>query len=59
MRKLLFPDFIEFIKKYDIVCISETKLDDIDVINVQLDGYTFFAKNRISRRKSGGVGIFV
>ena len=59
MRKLLFPDFIEFINKYDIVCISETKLDDIDVINVKLDGYTFFAKNRISRRKSGGVGIFV
>jgi exonuclease III len=59
MNKLLCPDFLDFIQKYDIVCMSETKLDDIDVINVKIDDYEFFAKNRKSKRKSGGVGFFV
>jgi len=27
------------LKKYDVVCMAETKLDDIDVINVHIDDY--------------------
>ena len=59
MRKLLYPEFVDYIKMYDVVCIAETKLDDIDIVNVVIEDYNFFCKNRISKRKSGGVGIFV
>jgi len=59
VKKLHYPDFIEFVNAYDIICLSETKLDECDILNVHVIGYKFFAKNRKSRRKSGGVGIFV
>ena len=57
-NKLKFPDFDTFINQYDFVCITETKLDDFDSINIP--GYTFFGINRKNaRRKSGGVGLLV
>ena len=60
LSKLNFPDFIDFIAEYDLICICESKLDDADVHNVDLDGYHFIPYNRKKYlRKSGGIGIFV
>jgi hypothetical protein len=58
--KLKFPDFIDFIQKNDIVCINESKLDEFDVPNINIDGYQFWSKHRQKcTRRSGGVGVFV
>ena len=58
VSKLQIPEFCDFVKKYDIFCVAETKLDAFDVIS--LDGYIFKGVSRKHfRRKSGGVGIFV
>ena len=38
LSKLNFPDFIA---EYDLICICESKLDDADVHNVDLDGHQF------------------
>ena len=52
--RLQYPEFCELIKKNDIVCLQETKTDDIDKID--LEGYTFKMKNRKKiGRKSGGI----
>ena len=55
----MYPDFGELISHYDIFCVSETKLDDLDLIN--LPGYSFVSQVRKQRylRKSGGIGVFV
>jgi exonuclease III len=42
--RLQYPEFCELIIKNDIVCLQETKTDDIDKID--LEGYTFKMKNR-------------
>jgi exonuclease III len=42
--RLQYPELCELIKKNDIVCLQETKTDDIDKID--LEGYTFKMKNR-------------
>jgi hypothetical protein len=56
--KLKIPEFNTLIAKYDIVCISESKLDDID--DVKIDNYTVFTKNRKKfKHRSGGVAILV
>ena len=38
-RKIEVPEFCSFIENFDIFCVSETKLDPIDIINVE--GYNF------------------
>ena len=55
--KLNIPEFTELINSYDIICFQETKLDDVDEINI--DGYTVICQNRkkISRYRSGGTAI--
>ena len=56
--KLKFPDFQEFINKYDIVCLTEIKTDQYDEIDI--DGFKFISASRaIAKRKSGGVGLFI
>jgi exonuclease III len=56
--KLLSYDFENFIKSYDIVCLTETKLSDHD--DLEFDGYTIFMKNRKNvRRNSGGVAVII
>ena len=60
LSKFNVPDFIDFISEYDLICICESKFDDADVHNVDLDGYQFIPHNRKkSLRKAGGIGIFV
>ena len=38
-RKIRYPDFTELVSQFDIFCVSKTKLDDYDFINI--DGYDF------------------
>ena len=38
-RKIEVPEFCSLIENFDIFCVSETKLDPIDIINVE--GYNF------------------
>lgn len=56
-RRLHYPEVLNIIDSYDIVCIVETKLDNTDVISVP--GYTFLSQHRKQRvhRKSGGIDI--
>ena len=57
-RRLDYPEFIEAISNYDIMCATETKLDHTDVISVP--GYCFLTQHRRQKiiRKSGGIGVF-
>ena len=57
--RVQYPEFVELLNQYDVLCVSETKLDNADVISVQ--GYTFYSQPRKQKyiRKSGGLGFFV
>ena len=53
--KFNYPEFIEMINDFDILCLVETKTDDCDIINIP--GYTVKMKIRkfMSFKKSGGI----
>lgn len=54
---MLNPDFSELILKYDVLIFVETKLDELDTIDLPND-YLFYCKNRKGcKRKSGGIII--
>ena len=59
ISKLKCPDFIQWIYKYDIICLQETKTDETDVI--EIPGYTIYMYNRqkLSRYRSGGIALLV
>ena len=42
--RLNYPEFGNMIKKHDIICLVETKTDDIDKID--FPDYKFYMKNR-------------
>ncbi|XP_053405613.1 uncharacterized protein LOC128558990 [Mercenaria mercenaria] len=58
-RRSLYPEFVNLVKSHDIFLLSETKVDEHDIIDI--DGYTFFSKPRKQKyiRKSGGVGVLI
>ena len=52
--RLQYPEFCQLVCNQDIICLQETKTDDLDTI--ELPGYIFKMKNRIKiGRKSGGM----
>ena len=53
--KLNYPQFIEIINDFDILCLVETKIDDCDIINIP--DYTVKMKRRkfISFKNSRGM----
>ena len=59
--KLFSADFVNFIIDYDVICFTETKCDDIDMINIkdrmENNGFDIVFKNRnkLSRFQSGGI----
>lgn len=59
LSKLHFSEFNELIQDHDIIGIQETKLDDVDTVNIR--GYNIFCNNRrkISRYRSGGTALLV
>ena len=55
MSKMKYPEFREMSVWNDIICLTETKMDDLD--SFDFDGFTCFMKNRsIYKRKWGGGG---
>ena len=57
--KLNIPEFNELIQSFDVITCTETKLDDLDVINVSQ--YVCVTKNRRQKviRKSGGIDVLI
>ncbi|CAG2203416.1 unnamed protein product [Mytilus edulis] len=57
VRKSQYPEFIKLISDHDIICLTETKTDNFD--NINIPEYTFKFKNRKShsRVKSGGIAF--
>ena len=58
--KLDIPDFTEFIESHTINCFVETKINYLDIDNLNLpQGYNgkFKCRNYCSKVKSGGIGI--
>lgn len=58
-RRINYPDFVEFVKCYDLFCAVETHLDGIDLVDIY--SYAFIAKHRtqIYKRKFGRIGLYV
>jgi len=60
LSKVICPEFLEFINKYDIVGLQETKIDEFDESTVEIPGYKFMHKCRKKYMlKSGGVGVYI
>ena len=59
MTRLRSPDFDLFISEYDLIFLTETKLDDLDII-IGIDGFDCHTMNRATfKSKSGGVALLV
>ena len=58
-KKLNYPEFLNFVCNYDILCFTETKTDNTDVIDIP--GYIVLMKNRfdVAKVKSGGLILAV
>ena len=58
-QRLQYPEFTKLINEFDIFCVTETKLDMYDII--LLENFTFLSKPRMqkTKRKSGGIGVFI
>ena len=54
-RRCKYPEFLEFIQTFDVLCLVETKTDDVDQID--LPEFEIHMKNRFTYRKvrSGGI----
>ena len=58
MTRLRSPDFDLFISEYDLIFLTETKLDDLDIIDI--DGFDCHTMNRTTfKSKSGGLALLV
>lgn len=57
-RRAEYPDFIDLVNSYDLICFSESKIDKFDVIS--FPGYGSFDQPRKQkyRRKSGGISVY-
>lgn len=57
--RLNYAEFTDFISKYDIIGLTETKTDDSD--SISLPGYVLFTKNRhtLSNVRSGGILVAI
>lgn len=58
-RRSEYPDFCDYVRQFDILCFSETKTDNTDVISIK--GYECFMQSRKQKyqRKSGGICLLV
>ena len=56
-NRILYPEFKSLLSNYDIVCFTETKVDDLDI--VEYNDYIFHFKNRkrLANYKSGGMAL--
>ena len=56
--KTLANDFEYFINNYDIICLSETKLDQLDIVTFG-EFNEYFKCRKGARRSSGGIAVLV
>ena len=58
-RRFQYPEFQELVNKFDIFCVLETKLDNLN--SFSLSNYTFIHQSRRQKclRRSGGIGVFI
>lgn len=58
-RRLQYNEFVEFLSSFDVICLTETKTDDTDVL--QIPGFSVFLKNRcrLSKVRSGGIALLI
>lgn len=49
VKRIQYPEFMELIEGYDILCFVETKTDDADEIN--LPGFILHMKNRFTFKR--------
>ena len=58
-RRATYPEFIELVQKFDVLCVNESKLDKYD--HIKAPGYTFInvPRKQKFKRKSGGLGAFI
>ena len=56
-NRQLYLFVIELPLKPLIICITETKLKGIPVVNISLPGYVFIHEN--SSTNAGGIGIYI
>jgi len=60
LSKIICPEFVNFVKRHDIVGLQEVKTDEFDVLSVEIPGYVYVQKCRKKyKSKSGGVGVYV
>lgn len=57
-RRLDYPEFVNTICKYDILCFTETKLDSTDVVSVP--GFNFLSQhlNKIISENLAGLASY-
>lgn len=57
VRRLQYPEFSDLISGYDILCLTESKTDSLD--NIEINGFEVRMKNRsrVSNVKSGGITL--
>ena len=57
-RRSNFPEFLEFVQRFDLLCFSESKIDETDVIS--FPGYDSIDQPRKQPflRKSGRISIY-
>ena len=57
--KLNIPEFNELIQSFDVITCAETKLDELDVVNIH--NYARIRKDRMQKvtRKSGGLAVLI
>ena len=44
-RRLKYPEFVKLIRQYSILCVTETKIDESDIISAP--NYTFFQSQEL------------
>ena len=56
-KRVNYPEFKDLIEQHDILCLQETKTDDLD--EFEIDGYEIKMKNRVKygRVNSGGITL--
>ena len=58
-HRILYPDFCDLVARYDIFCVSETKLDNFDIIDIPCFDFVSQVRKQKYLRKSGGIGVFI
>ena len=58
-RRLYYPEFINNLLNFDILCLAETNIDCYD--EIEIPNYVFYSKcrDKFISRKSGGIGVLL